>query len=107
MFLRMVIPAGICEADLLAEMVALNPFSAKRLVEQLLEQELLVMQVTERQTPGPPSIFGKSRSPVVSHTNSCRPTHMRQCQHMHPIVSLPPGVWLSNYRHVVVMEVLG
>lgn len=49
----------------MADLVGLSPLSAKRLIDNLLEQEVLVMQVTKQTPPGPPAIFGKAK-PLVS-----------------------------------------
>ena len=46
--------AGIKEEDLLSEMVALTPLSAKRLLDELLEQELVLVNVTRFTPAGPP-----------------------------------------------------
>ena len=46
--------AGIREEDLLSEMVALTPLSAKRLLDELLEQELVLVNVTRFMPAGPP-----------------------------------------------------
>ena len=60
-------PSGIKESELVAEMVSLTPLSAQRIIEDLLEQEILVMQVTQQSPSGPPAIFGKPKEPPVSY----------------------------------------
>lgn len=50
--------AGIRESDVIAEMVCINPLSVRRLIEELLHEEILVMQVSRKRQLGPPSIFG-------------------------------------------------
>lgn len=49
----------------MSEMVAVTPLSAKRLIEELLEQEVLMMQTVQRTLPGPPAIFSKSKPIAV------------------------------------------
>ena len=49
----------------MADLVSLSPLSARRIIDDLLEQEVLVMQVTHQALPGPPAIFGKAKQPLV------------------------------------------
>ena len=55
--------AGIPEDDLVGELAALNPMSAKQLLEILLKQGLLLVQTIKiAPTCGPPAFFGAKQS---------------------------------------------
>ena len=60
--------AGIEEEDLLSEMVALTPMSAKRLLDELLGQELVLVNIIKYTPAGPPRCLGgEPRAERVSH----------------------------------------
>ena len=73
--------AGIKEEDLLSEMVALTPLSAKRLLDELLEQELVLVNATRFTPPGPPG--GPPQAEQVRMMFNCLPSVHAALQNGH------------------------